>query len=456
MIEKIILSNLIHNNEYMRKVLPYLKKEYFSGDGEKIIFNIIIAYINKYNILPSKDSLKVDLDDIENLTEVSYKKSIDVLNKIELIDKNDIAHTIYITEKWCKERALYIALVEAIRIADKNSGLAKGAITNILSDALSVSFDSHIGHDFIEDFSARYDYYHTDEVKIPFDIDYMNLITGGGFPNKTISVILGGTHAGKSLVMCHFASNNLLKGKNVLYITLEMSEERIAERVDANLLDINLHSINELDKEEFQNKIEILKNKNVGKLIIKEYPTASAGANNFRYLLQELKLKKNFIPDIVYIDYINICKSSRVKDGTTIGSYFYVKMITEELRGLAIEFNIPIVSATQTTRGGSKSSDLDMTDVSESFAIAMTSDLMIAIISTEELVKQNLLMFKQLKNRFRSVNKYSKFVVGVDRDKFRLFNASNMDQSDILGTEPLPSNNVVNDGNSKINFRGFT
>ena len=359
-IESIVLTNLIYNEDYSRKVLPYLKEEYFSSQSEKVIYSLINNYINKYNALPSKEALTIDLSNLSNVSEDTFKTAKNDIETFAYDEKTNIEWLLNQTEQFCQDKAIYNAIMSSIQILDNKKGeLTTGSIPKILSDALAVSFDPHVGHDFIEDAPARYEFYHQKEVRIPFDLDYFNKITQGGLPKKTLNICLAGTGVGKSLFMCHLAASHLLKGLNVLYITLEMAEERIAERIDANLLDVTLDDLKALPKDIYDKKIARVKNKTTGKLIIKEYPTASAGSANFRHLLNELRLKRSFTTDVIFIDYLNICMSSRIRNGANVNSYTYIKAIAEELRGLAVEFNVPIISATQTTRSGYSSSDLD-------------------------------------------------------------------------------------------------
>lgn len=430
--EKVIFANLIYNEEYGRKVVPFLKKEYFTDSVDKILFDLFDDYISKFNKFPSKEALTIDLSNKENVGEDLFKRTSSAIEDLK-VDDTDFEWLIDKTEKFCQEKAVYNAIMESIKIIDDKSGkTAKGSIPKILSDALGVSFDTSVGHDFIEDFESRFEFYHKKEEKIPFDLDYLNLITKGGLPKKTLNIILAGTGVGKSLFMCHCAAGNLSQGKNVLYITMEMAEERIAERIDANLLDVQVDELIMLPKDAYEKKIQRLKAKTVGKLIIKEYPTACAGSANFRHLLNELKIKKNFVPDIIYIDYLNICMSSRIKMNAAVNSYTLVKAIAEELRGLAVEFNVPIVSATQTTRSGYSNSDVELTDTSESFGLPATADFMIAIINSEELEQLNQLMVKQLKNRYNDPSFNKRFVIGVDRSKMKLYNVEQSAQEDLL------------------------
>ena len=437
-IENVIFENLIHNEDYARKVIPFLKTEYFTNKSDQIVFDLIDEYVKKYNAFPTKEALEIDLSDKSGLNEEIYKNAKDNIRSITVTDIVEMDWLLDKTEAFCKDKAIYNALIESIKIVDKKDDkISVGAIPKILSDALAVSFDTNIGHDFLEDSASRYEFYHKKEVRIPFDLDYLNKITGGGLPRKTLNIILAGTGVGKSLFMCHMAAHNLTQGQNVLYITLEMSEEKIAERIDANLMDTPLDQLKEMSLESYEKKIDRIRRKTTGKLIVKEYPTASAGSANFRYLLQELKLKKNFIPDVIYVDYLNICSSSRIKAGANVNSYTYVKSIAEELRGLAVEFNVPLISATQTTRSGFSNSDVGLEDTSESFGLPATADFMIAAITSEELQLLNQIMVKQLKNRYGDPNYYKKFVVGINRAKMKLYDVEESAQEDIVDDRPV-------------------
>ena len=423
--ELLILTNLLCNEQYVRKVTPFLKSEYFTEFNYRIIFDELHAYINKYNSLADKNILYIELEKRTDLTDDGFQQVKGIIESI-ICEEQELPWLLDTTEKWCQERAIYLALMESIKIADgQDDKKDKGSIPHVLTEALGVSFDTHIGHDYISDSEERYETYHKEEQKIPFDLDLFNKVTKGGLPNKTLNVALAGTGVGKSLFMCHVASSVLLQGKNVLYITLEMAEEKIAERIDANLLNVNIQDLKQLPKVMFDNKIGNLQKKTQGKVIIKEYPTAGAHTGHFRALINDLKLKKNFTPDIIFVDYLNICASSRYRSGTNINSYTLVKSIAEELRGLAVEFGLPIVSATQTTRAGFGSSDPDLTDTSESFGLPATADLMFALISTEELEGLNQIMVKQLKNRYNDPTVYKKFCVGIDRAKMRLYDIAN-------------------------------
>jgi replicative DNA helicase len=433
-VEQLIFNNLVNNEDYARKVIPFLKDEYFSDQTQKVVFQLINEYVKNYNAFPTIEALAIDLTNKEGLNEETFKRCKNVLSEIKPEERSsELQWLIDQTEKFCQEKAVYNAIMASIQILDDKSGkTSKGAIPQILSDALGVSFDTHIGHDFIEDADARYEFYHAKEVRIPFDLSYLNKITQGGLPRKTLNIALAGTGVGKSLFMCHCAAANLTAGLNVLYITLEMAEERIAERIDANLLDIPVDELKLIPKDSYDKKINRLKKKTDGKLVIKEYPTACAGSANFRHLLNELKIKKNFVPDIIYIDYLNICSSSRIRHGANVNSYTLVKAIAEELRGLAVEFSVPIVSATQTTRTGYSSSDVGLEDTSESFGLPATADFMFALISTEELAELGQLMVKQLKNRYYDPNIDRRFIVGVDRSKMRLYDVEQSAQEDLL------------------------
>ena len=431
-VENTILRTMVHDEDYLRKVLPFIEPSYFEDRKDRVIFDEISKFIVKYDKPVSQEILKIEIGNRDDVTDEEHKQLID---QITLLDKEPVNGDWILdtTEKWCKERAIYLALMESIKIADgQDSKKGRDAIPSILSDALAVSFDNHIGHDYLEDYEQRYEVYHRKEEKIPFDLEYFNKITKGGLPNKTLNIALAGTGVGKSLFMCHMASSILLQGKNVLYITLEMAEERIAERIDANLLNVNIQEIAELPKVMFDNKVNTLSKKTQGQLIIKEYPTASAHSGHFRALLNELALKKSFRPDIVFVDYLNICSSSRYKGAANINSYTLVKSIAEELRGLACKAEVPIVSATQTTRSGYGSSDVELTDTSESFGLPATADLMFALISTEELEQLGQIMVKQLKNRYNDLSVNKRFIVGIDRAKMRLYDCEQTAQDDIL------------------------
>ena len=431
-IESTILKNLIYNEEYSRKSIPFIKPEYFEDRKEKIIFEEIISFIVKYDSSITIEALNIEVDNRTDLTEDEVKGIKEIITSLKesSVDQQWLIDS---TEKWCRDRAIYLALMESIHIADGNDeNKNRDSIPTILSDALSVSFDNNIGHDYLLNYEERYEFYHKKEEKIEFDLEYFNKITKGGLPNKTLNIALAGTGVGKSLFMCHFASSVLLQGRNVLYITMEMAEEKIAERIDANLLDVSIQDLTDLPKLMFDKKVNSISKKTQGSLIIKEYPTASAHSGHFKALLNELALKKSFKPDIIFIDYLNICASSRYKAGSNVNSYSYIKAIAEELRGLAVEANVPILSATQTTRSGFANSDVDLTDTSESFGLPATADLMFALISTEELEALNQIMIKQLKNRYNDPTIFKRFVIGVDRAKMRLYDCEQKAQEDIL------------------------
>ena len=431
-IEITILKNLIHNDEYSRKVIPFINKEYFEEFHQKIIFEEVCTFIVKYNSLPTKETLIIESEKRTDITDDVFGKIQDCVGLLD-DTPNDLQWLLDTTEKWCKDRAIYLALVESIAIADGNNDKKnQDAIPSILSDALAVSFDNQVGHDYLEDYEERYESYHREEDKIPFDLDYFNKITKGGLPNKTLNVALAGTGVGKSLFMCHMAAATLLQGKNVLYVTLEMAEEKIAERIDANLLNVPIQDIVNLPQQIFEKKVTNLAKKTQGTLIIKEYPTASAHSGHFKSLLSEPALKKSFKPDIIFIDYLNICASSRYKANGNVNSYSYIKAIAEELRGLAVEANLPIVSATQTTRSGYGNSDVDLTDTSESFGLPATADLMFALISTGELEGLSQIMVKQLKNRYNDPTIHKRFIVGIDRAKMRIYDCEQKAQEDVL------------------------
>ena len=431
-VEFLILRNLLHNEEYIRKVIPFIKADYFEDITQKIVFEEISSFVEQYNKPATKEILSIEAEKRSDINDSSFKDVTNLISSLEN-EPSEFEWLITTTEKWCRDRAIYLALMESIQLADgKDDTKGRDAIPTILSDALAVSFDSHVGHDYLLDYEERYESYHRKEDKIPFDLEFFDKITKGGIPNKTLNIALAGTGVGKSLFMCHFASSVLLQGKNVLYITLEMAEEKIAERIDANLLNVNIQDIVDLPKVMFGDKVTSLTKKTQGSLIIKEYPTASAHSGHFKALLNELALKKSFRPDIIFIDYLNICASSRYRTNNNVNSYSYIKAIAEELRGLAVEANLPIVSATQTTRSGFASSDVDLTDTSESFGLPATADLMFALISTEELEDLNQIMVKQLKNRYNDPTINKRFVIGIDRAKMRLYDCEQKAQNDIV------------------------
>ena len=455
-VETLILKNLLLTEEYPRKVLPFIKQEYFEDRTDQVIFDLTSKYFVKYSAVPTVEALTIEVGKITSLSDDQFKQ---ITQTLESFDKEttELDWLVDTTEKWCQDRAIYLALMESIKIADgSDQKKDAGAIPSILSDALAVSFDNHIGHDYIDDYEERYESYHRVETKVPFDLDFFNKITKGGLPNKTLNIALAGTGVGKSLFMCHVASSVLLQGRNVLYITMEMAEEKIAERIDANLLNVDIQQLAQLPKMMFENKITALSKKTQGKLIVKEYPTASAHAGHFRALLNDLALKKAFRPEVIFIDYLNICTSQRFRNAS-VNSYTMVKSIAEELRGLAVEFNVPLVSATQTTRSGYGSSDVDLTDTSESFGLPATADLMFALISTEELEEQNQIMVKQLKNRYYDPTLNKRFVVGIDRAKMRLYNVEQEAQNNIMdsGQVVLNQETVKALTQSKTKFNDF-
>ena len=452
-IETTILKNLIYNEEYSRKVIPFIEPTYFEQRSEKVIFEEITQFIVKYGSAITTEALNIEVENRTDLNESEIKETRDICNSFtdSPVDHQWLLDT---TEKWCRDRAIYLALMEAIGIADgQDEKKNRDAIPSILSDALAVSFDNNIGHDYLLNYEERYDFYHKKEDKIPFDLEYFNKITKGGLPNKTLNIALAGTGVGKSLFMCHQASSVLLQGRNVLYITMEMAEEKIAERIDANLLNVPIQDLTDLPKSTFENKVTNLAKKTQGTLIIKEYPTASAHSGHFKALLNELALKKSFRPDIIFIDYLNICASSRYKSGMSVNSYSYIKAIAEELRGLAVETEVPIVSATQTTRSGFGSSDVELTDTSESFGLPATADLMFALISTDELEELGQIMVKQLKNRYNDPTIYKRFIVGIDRAKMRLYDCEQTAQDDLLDNKQQEE--YTYEDKPKKSFDGF-
>jgi len=457
-IQYTILKNLLYNEEYSRKVIPYLYTDYFEQKEDLVLFEEITKFIIKYNSNITKEALLIEAVNRRDLTEDQIKIIKEMVNSFNDDESVDLKWLIDITEKWCKDRAIYNALTESLEIADGNDPKkTREAIPSILSDALSVSFNNNIGHDYFENFEERYEFYHKVEDRIPFDIELLNVITKNGLPKKTLNIFLGGTGAGKTLVMCHLASAAISSGKNVLYITLEMAEERIAERIDANLLNVTLDTLGKISKSIFTSKLSHLAKKTTGKLIIKEYPTATAHSGHFKSLLSELSLKKSFTPDLIIIDYLNICASSRYKANNTINSYSYVKAIAEELRGLAVEYDVPVVSATQTTRSGYGSSDPDLTDTSESFGLPATADFMIALITSDELEEMGQIMFKQLKNRYGPADYKKRFTVGIDRSKMRLFDCEQKAQAGIIdaGKDYDVEDDVTTSKNTRKIFDNF-
>jgi len=446
MIEKQILQALVTNEDYTRQVLPFLKKDYFQQLEYSLVYDVISEYFEKYNAIPKKEALIIDIENKGGVGEETIKSAVDIVSEFTVSEVDD--WLVDQTETFCQDKAIYNAIMSGISIIEKSPD-NKGQLPGLLQEALQVSFDNSVGHDFIEDADTRYEFYHKEEVRVPFDIDLLNKITKGGIPNKTLNIVMAGTGVGKSLFMCHMAASNMLEGKNVLYITMEMAEERIAERIDANLLDVTMEELNILPKTAYDKKMDRLKKRCTGKLVIKEYPTATANANHFRHLIQELRTKKNFKPDVIYIDYLNICGSFRIRGGANAGSYAIVKAIAEELRGLAVEFNLPIISATQTNRTGFSSSDIGLEDTSESFGLPATADFMLALSQTEELEQLNQYMVKQLKNRYADPAFHRRFVVGVDKSKMRLFDVEQAAQQEIVDDTPLF------DRSEKPNFKGI-
>ena len=436
-LEVSILKGLIHDETYTRKVLPYLKDVYFETSTSRSLFELCKEHFSKYNTCPSRESISVSVEELKGINEDEFR---DIGQSLDLLYKESETQTDWLidaTEKWCKERAVYLALMDSISIYDgRDKEKGTDSIPSLLSEALAVSFDPHVGHDYLEDYNERYDFYHLKEERMSFGLDYFDKVTKGGVPNKTLNIALAGTGVGKSLFMCSFASSVLLQGKNVLYITLEMAEERIAERIDANLLNTNIQDISEIPRPMFETKVQSLQKKTQGQLFIKEYPTASAHSGHFEALLKELSIKKNFHPDIIFIDYLNICASSRYRAGSNVNSYTVVKSIAEELRGLAVKYNVPVISATQTTRSGFSNNDVGLTDTSESFGLPATADFMFALISNDDLEGMGQIMVKQLKNRYNDPTMNRKFVVGIDRAKMKLFDVEQTAQDDILDKEP--------------------
>ena len=462
-IEATILSNLLHNEEFARKSIVFLKEEYFHDATEKAVFHEIQKFYSKYNDVPSREALQINVDERPDLSSTIYDEASALIKSLGKIDNNQQWH-LDETEKFCKDKAVYNAIMESIEIIDgKHKKKTDGAIPELLSDALAVTFDTHIGHDFLEDSDDRYEFYHTREEKIPFDIEYLNKITQGGVTRKSLNILMAGTGVGKTIGMCHMAASNLTIGKNVLYVTMEMAEERIAERIDANLLDIELNRLKDLTKVMYERKMEQLKQKVKGKIIIKEFPTSQAHTGHFRHLLNELSLKKDFKPDIIYVDYLNICASQRLVGSQSVNSYTYVKAIAEELRGLAVEYNVPIWSATQTTRSGFGNSDVGLEDTSESFGLPATADLFLALIQTEELEELNQVMVKQLKNRHGDIAINRRFVIGIDKPKMKWYDAEQSAQEDIIGTTSVTSGprsyeeaeSMFSSANKKKDFKDF-
>ena len=450
-IERTTLSNLIYNENYARKVLPFIKSTYFDEREDRIIFEEISNFVDKYQKIPTQTSLEIEVGERKDLNETEHKKVVDIIQALSPIEVG-FEWLVDTTEKFCKDKAIYNAIVEGISIIDgKDKNRGADAIPNILTDALAVCFDNAVGHDYFDDSEKRFDFYHRVEERIPFDLDFFNKITKGGLPTKTLNIALAGTGVGKSLFMCHMAANCMSQGKNVLYITLEMAEERIAERIDANLMNVSMEDLHDLPKNMFDSKIESIAKKTNGKLIIKEYPTASAHSAHFRGLIKELAIKRSFKPDMIFIDYLNICASSRLKGASNVNSYTYIKSIAEELRGLAVECDVPIMSATQTTRSGFTSSDLGLEDTSESFGLPATADFMFALISNEELEGLNQIVVKQLKNRYNDPTVNKRFVLGIDRSKMRLYDVENKEQEDLVDSGQTPVfDNTPMGGNNKF------
>ena len=458
-VEQTILKGLLHNETYTRRVLPYLKDSYFESPVSRRFYSLCSEHFSKYDSTPTRESLLVAVEDLDGIGDEEYRALGESFESLMEPDSQNLDWLVDTTEKWCKERAVYLALMDSISITDgSDKDRGPEAIPGILSEALGVSFDDHVGHDYLVDYNERYDFYHLKEERTSFGLSYFDKITKGGIPNKTLNIALAGTGVGKSLFMCDFAAKVLLQGKNVLYITLEMAEERIAERIDANLLDVNVQDIKDIPRPQFESKLKKLQTKTTGKFFIKEYPTASAHAGHFDALLKELALKKGFKPDIIFIDYLNICTSSRYKAGTSANSYTIVKSIAEELRGLAGKHNLPIVSATQTTRGGYQNSDVSLTDTSESFGLPATADLMFALISSEELEQMGQIMVKQLKNRYNDPTMHRKFVVGIDRAKMRLYDVEQSAQTELVDEDAVKSytKSVEPKFEKKASFADFT
>ena len=450
-----ILNHLLNSEDFCRRVVPYLKKEYFDGE-HKIVFDLITDFVRDHNKLPTSRVLEIEIEKVSAPDE-TLTRSYDLIQEIAVKSDIDTEYLIRESEKWCRDKAIYGAIMNSIQIIDgKNQEVTEGAIPEILQEALGVSFDQAIGHDYINDADSRYEFYNNEEEKIPFDLDIFNKMTKGGLPNKTLNIALAGTGVGKSLFMCHMSSSALSEGKNVLYITMEMAEERIAERIDANLMDLPIQQLTELPKNVFDEKIKKIAKGSIGKLIVKQYPTGAAHVGHFRALLNELKLKKNFVPDMIFVDYLNICASSRVKN-TAANSYTIIKSIAEELRGLAVEFDVPIMSATQTTRSGYSNTDVGLEDTSESFGLPATADLMFALISTEELEELNQIMVKQLKNRYNDPTKYKRFVIGIDRAKMKLYDVEESAQDNIMQDMAIPDKPIATwgDNENKDTFADF-
>lgn len=455
-IERTIIQNLIFNEDFSRRTTHFIKPDYFQDAVERVIFEEISEFINKYNNRPTKEALIIAIDEREDISSTQYNQAIEEISSFEPED-SDLDWLTDSTEKFCRDKAVYNAIMESITIIDDKTGKkAKSAIPDLLSDALAVSFDTHIGHDFLDNADERYDFYHKKEERIEFDIDYLNEITKGGVPKKTLNIFLAGPGVGKTLAMTHIASNCLTQGNNVLYITMEMAEERIAERIDANLLNVTLNDLERLPRSSYEKKIERIRSNTSGKLIVKEYPTASAHSGHFKALLKELSMKKGFVPDIIFIDYLNICASARFAGASSgVNSYTYVKAIAEELRGMAVEYNVPVFSATQTTRSGYSNTDVGLEDTSESFGLPATADMMLALISTEELVELNQVMIKQLKNRYSDLNKNKRFVVGIDKAKMRWYNVEEDAQEELIMPDEVAETSQFNKSKESKNKKAF-
>ena len=454
-IEQTILKNLIQSEEFTRKVIPFLKSEYFTDSSEQLVYQLTREYFDKYTKSPTVEALLINLDKDTSSPDKVVESARQLIGNLEQADESPIEWVINETEQWCKDRAIYLAVMSSIDVLDKKSQRSTGEIPDLLKDALSVSFDTHIGHDVLEDADARFEFYNKEEEKIPFDLEYFNKITKGGLPNKTLNIVLAGTGVGKSMFMCHQASSCLLMGKNVLYLTMEMSEEKIAERIDANTLNIPIKEIPDLSQKQFTTKIDRLKNKTAGKLIVKEYPTASAHVGHFRHLLQELDIKKDFQPDIIFIDYLNICASYRIRPGAGANSYTLVKSIAEELRGLAVEFDVPIVSATQTTRSGYGSTDIGLEDTSESFGLPATADLMFALITSDELEDLDQMVVKQLKNRYNDPTIFKRFVIGVDRSRMKFYDVEQEAQEELIDSAEVNDDTPIFDKGQSSKYSDF-
>jgi replicative DNA helicase len=454
-LERVIFNNLLYNEEYCRKVIPFLLGDYFHDRNDRLVYELIDEYITKYNRRPTKEALQVNLTSRDDVLEDQYETCSTIITDLNDETKNDIEWLLDSTEKFCQDKAIYNAIMESIKIMDDKTGKkSKGQIPELLTDALSITFDSSIGHDYFEDAEKRWEFYTNVGEKLVFSLEFLNKITKGGVNRKTLNLLMAPTGVGKSLIMCDLAASFLEQGRNVLYITLEMSEERISERIDANLINVDIDDIPNMAKDVFLKKVNAVKEKTVGKLIIKEYPTSGAGSANFRHLLQELKSKKGFVPDVIFIDYINICNSSRLKGSVSANTNTYIKAIAEELRGLAVEFDVAMFTATQVTRDGMDTSDINITQTSESIGLTHTVDIMLAVMQTEELVRLNQFLFKQLKNRYADANKWNKFTIGVDKNRMRLYDVEGSAQHDLVSTTPA-ANNMKSKEKFKKKFQEF-